>query len=280
MLQSPKQFLKRVLGMIGYHMGLHEIASEIERLHETVRKIQYQTIVAPDGLPVPPAEFDFLVSARRDLDAFQFLELGRDHAAEIVSTLSRNGIEIDELEAILEFGCGCGRITRVFHSLKKAKVYGTDYNRRLIDWCRQCLPFAEFETNELSPPLAYRDAQFDFIYAYSVFTHLTESLQHRWLAELSRVLKPGGHLFLTTMGAAFAQEHLPPQAKEQFAAGQLVIMDPELAGENACCAFHPYPYVKETLAKRFELQEFQPGAVVDRSRNFIGQDRYFLRKPD
>jgi len=269
-----------VLGMIGYHMGLHEIASEIERLHETVRKIQYQTIVAPDGLPLPPAEFDFLVSARRDLDPFQFLELGRDHAAEIVSTLSRHGIEIDELEAILEFGCGCGRITRVFHFLKKAKVYGTDYNRRLIDWCRQCLPFAEFETNELSPPLAYRDAQFDFIYAYSVFTHLTESLQQRWLAELSRVLKPGGHLFLTTMGAAFAQEHLPPQAKEQFAAGQLVIMDPELAGENACCAFHPYLYVKETLAKRFELQDFQPGAVVDRSRSFIGQDRYFLRKPD
>ena len=280
MLQSPKQFLKRVLGMIGYHMGLHEIASEIERLHETVRKIQYQTIVAPDGLPLPPAEFDFLVSARRDLDAFQFLELGRDHAAEIVSTLSRHGIEIDELEAILEFGCGCGRITRVFHSLKKAKVYGTDYNRRLIDWCRQCLPFAEFETNELSPPLAYRDAQFDFIYAYSVFTHLTESLQQRWLAELSRVLKPGGHLFLTTMGAAFAQEHLPPQAKEQFAAGQLVVMNSELAGENACCAFHPYLYVKETLAKRFELQDFQPGAVVDRSRSFIGQDRYFLRKPD
>jgi hypothetical protein len=108
------------------HMGLHEIASEIARLHETVRKIQYQTIVAPDGLPFPPAEFDFLVSARRDLDPFSFLELGRDHAADIVSTLSRNGIEIDELEAILEFGCGCGRITRVFHSLKKAKVYGTD----------------------------------------------------------------------------------------------------------------------------------------------------------
>jgi len=30
------------------------------------------------------------------------------------------------------------------------------------------------------------------------------------------------------MGAAFAQEHLPPQAKERFAAGELVIMDPEL----------------------------------------------------
>ena len=207
--------------------------------------------MAPDGLPLPPAEFDFLVSARRDLDPFQFLELGRDHAAEIIiSTLSRNGIEIDELEAILEFGCGCGRITRVFHSLKKAKVYGTDYNRRLIDWCRQCLPFAEFETNELSPPLAYRDAQFDFIYAYSVFTHLTESLQHGWLAELSRVLKPGGHLFLTTMGAAFAQEHLPPQAKEQFAAGQLVIMDPEL-GRKCVLRLSPVSLRKRDASKAF-----------------------------
>jgi SAM-dependent methyltransferase len=279
MLQLPKQFLKRVLRMIGNNMGLHEIASEIKRLRETVQQIQYQTAVAPDGLPLPPPELYFLITGRRDLDTFDFLESGRAHAAEVVSTLSRHGIEIDELEAILDFGCGCGRVTRHFHFLKKAKVYGTDYNRRLIDWCRQCLQFAEFETNELSPPLAYRDAQFDLIYAFSVFTHLTESLQQGWLAELSRVLKPGGHLFLTTHGVAFAEELLPRQAKEQFAAGRLVIMNPELAPEG-CAAFHPYLYVKETLAKRFELQDFYPGAVVDRSRGFITQDSYFLRKPD
>lgn len=207
--------------------------------------------MAPDGLPLPPAEFDFLVSARRDLDPFQFLELGRDHAAEIISTLSRNGIEIDELEAILEFGCGCGRITRAFHFLKKAKVYGTDYNRRLIDWCRQCLPFAEFETNELSPPLAYRDAQFDFIYAYSVFTHLTESLQQRWLAELSRVLKPGGHLFLTTMGAAFAPEHLPPPGQRAICSRSVGDHGPRACRRKCVLRLSPVSLRKRDASKAF-----------------------------
>lgn len=76
MLQLPKQFFKRVLRMIGDSMGLHEIASEIKRLRETVQLVQYQTAVAPDGLPLPTPELHFLVSGNRDLDVFGFLEAG------------------------------------------------------------------------------------------------------------------------------------------------------------------------------------------------------------
>jgi hypothetical protein len=112
MLRLPKQFLKRVFRMIGDSMGLHEIASEIKRLSETVQQIQYQTAVASDGLPLPSAELHFLVSGRRDLDAFDFWDIGKNFADGIISTLSRHGVEIDELEAILDFGCGCGRLSR------------------------------------------------------------------------------------------------------------------------------------------------------------------------
>jgi 2-polyprenyl-3-methyl-5-hydroxy-6-metoxy-1,4-benzoquinol methylase len=220
-----------------------------------------------------------LVSGNPNLDVYAFLEIGRRCAADIVSVLKQDGIEIDELEAILDFGCGCGRITRHFHSLKQAKVYGTDYNRRLIDWCRQALPFAEFEINQLQPPLIYRDAQFDFIYAYSVFTHLPEALQVAWLAELSRILKPGGHIILTTLGAEYSRTYLPAEAQQRFAAGQLVVLKPELAGGNECAAFHSYKYVKETLAQGLEVRAFHPGTVEDRNRQFIMQDVYLLKKP-
>ena len=52
----------------------------------------------------------------------------------------------------------------------------------------------------------YPDATFDLIYAFSVFTHLAPAGQTFWIAELTRVLKPGGCLFLTTHG-----EHYLPQ---------------------------------------------------------------------
>ena len=58
-------------------------------------------------------------------------------------------------------------------------------------------------------------------YTFSVFTHLSEALQVSWLAELSRVLKPGGYLLLTTVGAPFADAFLPPRQREQFRSGKI-----------------------------------------------------------
>ena len=42
------------------------------------------------------------------------------------------------------------------------------------------------------------------VYGLSIFTHLTELAQDLWLAELCRVLKPGGVAFLTFHGEAAA----------------------------------------------------------------------------
>jgi len=71
-------------------------------------------------------------------------------------------------------------------------VHGSDYNPRLVRWCRESLPFADFRVNGLQPPLPYADGELEFVYAISIFTHLTEALQDAWLQELARVLAPGG----------------------------------------------------------------------------------------
>lgn len=42
---------------------------------------------------------------------------------------------------------------------------------------------------------------FHAIYGISVFTHLSEEYQVRWLRELSRILRPHGTLLLTVHGA-------------------------------------------------------------------------------
>src|SRR6185503_21358796 len=49
---------------------------------------------------------------------------------------------------------------------------------------------------------------FDVVYAYSVFTHLPEDVQTHWLAEISRVLKPGGVLVATVEPRRFLQHCL------------------------------------------------------------------------
>ena len=83
---------------------------------------------------------------------------------------------------MLDFGCGCGRVTRWWRDFN-GTVAGSDVSRPAIEWCRANLPFARFELNALAPPLVFEDETFDLVYALSVFTHLTAELQLAWRDE-------------------------------------------------------------------------------------------------
>jgi predicted TPR repeat methyltransferase len=86
-------------------------------------------------------------------------------------------------QAILEFGCGCGCVLRRWRGLD-ARVWGTDYSGRVIQWCHANLPFAEVRVKALEPPLDHGDASFDVVYALSVFTYLPVETQLAWRDEL------------------------------------------------------------------------------------------------
>src|SRR5205807_145167 len=126
-------------------------------------------------LPLPLPELHFLVSGIKDLDPAAFLDIGRACANDINRLVDKHAKGLDAFEAVLDFGCGCGRVMRHLHGLKNVKLHGTDYNPRLVDWCRTNLPFATFGLNQLQPPLAYEDSTFDLAWAFSVFTHLPEA---------------------------------------------------------------------------------------------------------
>src|SRR5262249_52972949 len=146
------------------------------------RNARFRQRGAPDGLPIPPPQLVYLVTGQYDAEAFY--HNGALGAACIRGILQNNGLAIDAFESILDFGCGCGRVLRHWKTLRGPKLYGMDYNPRLVNWCRTALTFAEFQLNRISSALAYRENTFDFIYAVSVFTHLTEARQDFWIGEL------------------------------------------------------------------------------------------------
>ncbi len=223
------------------------------------------------SFPVPNRELIDLVTP--GFDETQFLRSGRQATRFLCGLLRANGVRPESLRSVLDFGCGCGRLLRHFPVLgiRHLELHGTDYNPLLIDWCRQNLPIADFQVNDLEGPLNYRDEMFDFVYAISVFTHLTEPLQFAFLQEMARILKPRGHLIITLHGAAFAID-LDEEQKRQFEAGQVVVKNIEQMGENTCGAYHPVRYVKENFTRAFELV----GAIEPRQTRW--QDAYLLRK--
>ena len=226
----------------------------------------------PPQLPVPPA--DLLVRVAGSPDVRWFLEGGALALSNVTDALGRQGIAPDDLSAILDFGCGCGRVARHWPAVSGAAVTGVDYNPELIAWCRRNLPFGAFEVNHLAPPLPFPDGSFDLAYALSVFTHLPEALQDAWLDELTRVLRPGGHLLLTLHG-----EHYRPDLTDAEQAGvdrgELVVRHATVAGTSRCTTFHPPEYVRTRMQRGLALVEHIPEGAAGNPF----QDLVLLRKP-
>jgi SAM-dependent methyltransferase len=218
-----------------------------------------------DGPPLPPRRLMVRVAGTADAD--WFLRSGRAAYDAITAH-----VPLDGVDAVLDFGCGCGRVTRYWAGFP-GSVAGSDVSVKAVDWCRSNLGFARFETNDLAPPLAFADAGFDLVYALSVFTHLTEDLQAAWRDELRRVLRPGGVLLVTTHGASYAPR-LDPNERARFDRGELVVRWGDLPGTNLCSAYHPERYLRETFADGFTFLELEP----EGARGNPTQDIVLLRK--
>jgi SAM-dependent methyltransferase len=267
-----KQRVKDSLEVVGLYKPFQRLWVRRADLRLFCWNAGYRLAGSTDGLPIPPARLVYLVANSREIS--WFLKSGTLGRESILYALRKNGIHPEEFEAILDFGCGCGRIMRHWQSLQGPQLYGTDYNPDLISWCHKNLNgLAEFKTNNLVPPLDFANEQFDFIYAISIFTHLTEDLQQAWMNELARVLRPGGLLLITVHGVSRLRQ-LESEDQRRFRSGEMVIKEKTAVGSNVCGAYHPEQYVRNRLAVGFEIVDFIPVGARD-----ADQDVFLLRKP-
>lgn len=96
---------------------------------------------------------------------------------------------------ILDVGCGSGPLTALLRD-KGAIVSGFDRSTAMLDLARRRLgDDADLTVGDLAKPLPYDDATFDDVVASLVLHYLKDWTEP--LAELRRVLKPGGRLILS-----------------------------------------------------------------------------------
>ncbi len=148
--------------------------------------------------PIPPVRLRTITAAA---EQEIFLWTGAFDTDLLVNLFRENGYSADKPGLrVLDFGCGCGRMTRYLSMDESIEAYGSDVNNDLVVWCQKNLKGVTSVKNKTKPPLPFEDRFFDCIYTLSIFSHLDELSSTEWILELSRLLRPGGLLALTTHG--------------------------------------------------------------------------------
>ena len=95
----------------------------------------------------------------------------------------------------LDLGCGNGKTVSTLIDLGY-RVTGTDFSETAIDMCSENFgDAAEFVTSDIMD-LPFGDGSFDYITAVHVLEHIDDSDMPAVAAEIRRVLRPGGYLFV------------------------------------------------------------------------------------
>jgi SAM-dependent methyltransferase len=153
--------------------------------------------VAPhlEAAPTPPEALAARVS---DLSGSAFLLSGQKAFTDFSDQITRVAGDLRG-KRILDWGCGCGRLTRYLPRLGAEEILGCDIDAEAVAWCAANLE-GRFTTCTPDPPLPYDDGEVDVALASSIFTHLERDEQQRWLAELRRVIAKDGLLVASVSG--------------------------------------------------------------------------------
>jgi SAM-dependent methyltransferase len=173
---------------------------------------------------------------------------------------------------VLDWGVGCGRLARHFVATDKSRLTGCDIDRDNVAWCGNHLE-GRFVASSLQPPLPFADGEFDVVYGISVFTHLRESLQDRWLDELRRVVRPGGLVLTTVHGETAVDFQRLSPAEYAKLLGAIAARGLLAGGANHQLdgfvdepdeylnVFHHRDYVQRHWQRGFDVLDVLPGYI-------------------
>jgi Methyltransferase domain len=109
---------------------------------------------------------------------------------------------------ILDYGCGWGRILRLLYKFVPTdNIYAVDPWDQSIELCRQHKVRGHLELSDWVPTSLPFDRVFDLIFAFSVFTHLSEKTSRIVLSTLRRHIAPNGVLLITIRPKEYWKHH-------------------------------------------------------------------------
>lgn len=153
---------------------------------------------------------------------------GRDNLRQAFSFYNyvKQAASIDKTQdpRVMDFGAGWGRIARLWlREVRPKNIVTSDTMPFAIKCLNETGGIFHVVENPPYPPIPDFDQSFDAIYAYSVFSHLSEPYTRAWVDYLLAKLRPGGVFVFTTRGTRFISDidAILQQTEEQLVAQKL-----------------------------------------------------------
>jgi SAM-dependent methyltransferase len=246
------------------------------RAHDGADRVLRTLSPLPAG--VPPRRLRARVGAP---GVEEYVSGGAAAAAQLDRALAPR--RMADFSAVLDFGCGPGRVLQHVAALDPdGRMVGVDVDAEAIAWASEHVEDLDFRASRALPRLPVSDEEFDLVYSISVFSHLDEPAQDAWLAELARVLAPGGAALLSTHGPtafdAFRRQAVrtawcAPGAFDRGPLGDREVVsvpyrrnpwsrgDLPGVGEGYGLTFHGPGYLRERWGAFLEIDRIEPRAV-------------------
>lgn len=197
--------------------------------------------------------------------------------------VTRNG---GAMERIMDIGCASGRVLRHFAFQSDVpEIWGCDINHRHIRFLATYMP-AHVRPIAMPalPNYPVEDNYFDVVTAFSVFTHI-DVFETAFLAEVRRMLKPGGLAYLTVSdenhwtnlqkGTTASARRLASHLTTRYP-GAAEALEGPLKAENRYfrhtqtgpyrgVVFTPQEHLQSVWSRFFKIEEIIPGGHSDQT---------------
>ncbi|MFF3709950.1 class I SAM-dependent methyltransferase [Streptomyces phaeochromogenes] len=154
--------------------------------------------------------------------------------------------DVSRSATLLDYGCGYGRIMNDLAQQGFNNLAGVDTSPTMIAQARQRHPTMQFTTLDTPPTLPMAAGSVDMILLFAVLTCIPEDQAQRSLiAELTRVLKPNGLLYVSDLLLQNDQRNQNRYAKSADRYGTYGVFRTD---DGAVCRHHPSDWFTTLLA--------------------------------
>lgn len=125
----------------------------------------------------------------------EFFKTGVEEIKALMTIIEARGFRLNQL-AVLDFGCGIGRLTQAFAE-HFDHCYGVDISSEMIELAKRYNQYGnrcQYIVNPSDTLPILNDNFFDMIYSTIVLQHIERKYTESYLKEFIRILKPGGLL--------------------------------------------------------------------------------------